>query len=258
MPTPHLAHQEGETMHEVFVSETIGFVWIRPLTARDWCDYLDHAQGTDEQNAWLVVRCTLNREGRRLFRDEEVERVNALPASIVNPISNAILRDSDLMDRDWDSEHRTFRKSKNARFGQRLARDFIRSDTDAFLDELTPTEFQRMRWSYEVDPPVEDLLRATNALLAQLLAVYHNVNFVDDTKEHLTLTGADFLHTPDDVADDGDDGPLDEDGENAPMLIHPMSQPGVRAGIQGVRGTGAKVPATVMALFGGGDAEPEG
>jgi hypothetical protein len=48
-------------------------------------------------------------------------------------------------------------------------------------------------------------LRLNNELLAGLLARYHNVNFVDENKEHFALTAKDFLRTPDDVADDGDD-----------------------------------------------------
>jgi hypothetical protein len=103
-------------------------------------------------------------------------------------------------------------------------------------------------------------LRLNNELLAGLLARYHNVNFVDENKEHFALTAKDFLRTPDDVADDGDDT---DDAERSAVevaaAIAAAANPfrAVATGHQLVMGSGAKPPSAALgAFFKGGDGEP--
>lgn len=123
---------------------------------------------------------------------------------------------------------------------------------------MSPGEYEEWLWSIEFDPPATHLLRATNALLADLIAVTMNAHFRDENGDPLGRTGADFLRDPDDVGDEDEDTVENGDDLTASeglTQLHPMSQPGIRAGVAGVRPTGAKVPASIMGLFGGGETE---
>lgn len=194
---------------EVLVSEALGFVFVQSLTAKDWLAFLDEAKGTDEEQAWLVARFTFGGDGRRLFRDEDTRQIAELPSGMVARIARAILRESNLDDDDRDERKRLFAKRAGRRLAVRLARHFRVPDTDAFLASLTPHQYEELCFSWEYDPPVDDLLRDLLVRVGQLLALTVNINTGKDAQkatleDYVTSWGEDFAD--DDDEDEGEDG----------------------------------------------------
>jgi hypothetical protein len=97
------------------------------------------------------------------------------------------------------------------------------------------------------------VLRTTNRLLADFLAVYYSVH--RDMEQHPEpFSGADFLPQPD---ENDDEDAADEVADTDVAPVHPMLAGGVVAGMPPMRGHGSQPPAGALAAF-AANAEGEG
>lgn len=80
--TPELARVE------VVVKEWGGKFFVREMTGNE-CDTWEQAVSRNPENirAHTVVRCLVNEQGARVFKDEDVEIVATWPARILSPIA---------------------------------------------------------------------------------------------------------------------------------------------------------------------------
>lgn len=98
-----LKHAGTFTTKEVHVPAWAGddgddTVWVRGMTMREF--EINQARSeTGEATAALVVRCVLDENGTRIFRDEDVKQVAELGFAEVNRIGDAISEQSGLTDK---------------------------------------------------------------------------------------------------------------------------------------------------------------
>lgn len=78
----------------------LGTVHVRGLTAAEYDEFEagclargDDGDLTSRSNRPLLVRlCACTPEGKRVFRDDHLDMLRALPAAVINPIAAAAMR----------------------------------------------------------------------------------------------------------------------------------------------------------------------
>ncbi len=124
------------------------------------------------------------------------------------------------------------------------------------MRSLTPQQYDELDDSYDADPPIEERLKQTNELLADLLALLYTVH--RDTEQHPEpYSRADFLPDPDEEPDDDEPEAGAEPGWEA--YAHPMAfHPGRITPARPMRGHGSRPPAAALAAFQEANADGEG
>jgi hypothetical protein len=72
----------------------IGVVRVRTVSAGERCrlEFSSQGKGRDGYRARLVVASAVDQDGKPLFTYEDVDRISAMPAYVVDPIVEAVAR----------------------------------------------------------------------------------------------------------------------------------------------------------------------
>lgn len=110
------------------------------------------------------------------------------------------------------------------------------------MARYTPQQWNRLLWSWELDPPVSDEMRSLRRLLAQLIADQRNIHRGKDAQ---AVSASDFLPAPEPEEEDDTDQP----DQPAPVMPDAMRGLAREHSLGLLPGHGARPPGRAMEAF---------